>query len=244
MAFSKKTRLAAKKRSAFRCCICHKPFVEVHHIIPEEQGGADTLDNAAPLCASCHDLYGGNPDKRKTLREMRDDWWDVIAQRESRIASGRGHDQLSVIEENESHKGQLRSKSAFIFHRVFANEGFDVAANHLFELVKSTQKLSPGQRRILILSIDGHRNEAGGFDADMYHLQMYFMLGFLCDFVTEIAIPLVHARNPHPQRNDVPDELTIIHRLNQEALSEIIDKHEDFAIWLADKHKWLKTGRE
>lgn len=49
--------------------------MEVHHIHPEAQGGPNTLDNAAPLCGSCHGQYGGNPVLRKQMREMRDHWW-------------------------------------------------------------------------------------------------------------------------------------------------------------------------
>jgi 5-methylcytosine-specific restriction endonuclease McrA len=81
MAFAEKTKLIAKQKSAFRCCICHKPFIEVHHIIPQEVGGSDDLENAATLCASCHDLYGGNPEKKKIIRQMRDHWWELMNQR-------------------------------------------------------------------------------------------------------------------------------------------------------------------
>jgi Predicted restriction endonuclease len=30
------------------------PFLEVHHIVPLYDGGADTLDNCAALCPNCH----------------------------------------------------------------------------------------------------------------------------------------------------------------------------------------------
>lgn len=81
MPFPEPIKLEAKQRANFCCVICKQPFVEVHHILPEAQGGPDTLDNAAPLCGSCHDLFGGNPDKRKQIREMRDFWWEVCATR-------------------------------------------------------------------------------------------------------------------------------------------------------------------
>jgi len=63
------------------CVACHAAFVEVHHIIPQSEGGADTLDNAAPLCSGCHGIYGGNPDFRKQIRQMRDNWYDVCQKR-------------------------------------------------------------------------------------------------------------------------------------------------------------------
>ena len=77
MPFPEPIKLEAKRRASFSCVVCKQPFVEVHHITPEAQGGPNTLDNAAPLCGSCHDLFGGNHDKRKQIREMRDFWWEV-----------------------------------------------------------------------------------------------------------------------------------------------------------------------
>src|SRR5262249_10551303 len=85
MAFSERVRNLAKYKAAHRCCLCHKPFVEVHHLVPRAQGGTDSLDNAAPLCASCHGLYGGNPDKRKAIRVQRDHWWALIEERRKRV---------------------------------------------------------------------------------------------------------------------------------------------------------------
>jgi uncharacterized CHY-type Zn-finger protein len=81
MAFSEKTKLEAKRKSHFACVICHQPFVEVHHILPQADEGSDELDNAAPLCGSCHDLFGANPVKRKQIREMRDFWWEICEKR-------------------------------------------------------------------------------------------------------------------------------------------------------------------
>lgn len=42
-------------------------------------GGADIDDNAAPLCPSCHETYGANPQKRKFIREARDNWYEICA---------------------------------------------------------------------------------------------------------------------------------------------------------------------
>ncbi len=39
-----------------RCCLCGKLHrVQVHHIVPSEQGGTDEIENAIPLCPNCHD---------------------------------------------------------------------------------------------------------------------------------------------------------------------------------------------
>ena len=77
MPFSESVKQEAKKRSNFKCCVCQRTFVEIHHILPQAEGGSDELNNAAPLCGGCHQVYGGNPDLRKQLREMRDHWWQT-----------------------------------------------------------------------------------------------------------------------------------------------------------------------
>lgn len=81
MAFSEATKSSVKKRAHFACCLCHGVGIELHHIIPQAEDGPDTEDNAAPLCPSCHETYGGNPTKRKFIREARDFWYDVCASR-------------------------------------------------------------------------------------------------------------------------------------------------------------------
>ena len=92
MGFSETLKSQVKKRAHFRCCLCHAIGVEAHHIIPESEGGADTADNAAPLCPSCHETYGANPQKRKFLREARDFWYEMC-ERSHRLDS----DQLKEI---------------------------------------------------------------------------------------------------------------------------------------------------
>ena len=77
MAFSERLKLGIKRRSHFRCCLCRSLGVEIHHIFPREEGGPDTEDNAAPLCPSCHETYGGNPQKRKFIRDARDFWFET-----------------------------------------------------------------------------------------------------------------------------------------------------------------------
>lgn len=77
MAFDETLKLRIRQRAHFACCMCHELYVEIHHIIPEAEGGPDTEENAAPLCPSCHEQYGANPTKRKFIREMRDHWYDL-----------------------------------------------------------------------------------------------------------------------------------------------------------------------
>src|SRR5688500_12380138 len=79
MAFADALKASVRKRSLGRCCVCQEPFVDVHHIIPQAEGGPDTDDNAAPLCPNCHRRYGDNPRQRAMIREFRDNWYEQIA---------------------------------------------------------------------------------------------------------------------------------------------------------------------
>lgn len=97
-----------------------------------------------------------------------------------------------------------------IYHIVYRDESFEDAAGKLFELVQHAERTRPGQRRILYLDIEGHRNEQGGYDSDMFELQREFILGVLMPFLAEIHLPLTgRVTNSHPQRADIPDHLTI-----------------------------------
>ena len=57
MGFSKKIKndvLVACSRHCAICKVFQGPHIEVHHIVPESEGGAHTFDNAIPLCYKCH----------------------------------------------------------------------------------------------------------------------------------------------------------------------------------------------
>ncbi|MNO70968.1 HNH endonuclease [compost metagenome] len=204
MAFSEKVKLEAKRKSCFKCVICQKPFVEIHHIIPQAEGGSDAIDNAAPLCASCHDLFGGNPEKRKQIREMRDHWFDQMERRYNGEINI-----LEPINEDPNNINMLKDSGIAIYHVVFEHEDFETSANILMKLLQNAQKQLPNQKRYLYLDIDGHRNKSGGYDHDMFELQKDFIIGFLMQFFTKIHMPLGRAENNRLQSNDVPTEFEI-----------------------------------
>lgn len=79
MPFSEQLKLEVKRKSHSTCCWCRNVHnkVDIHHILPQSEGGPDTEENAAPLCGSCHDLFGGNPDHRKEIRQRRDLWYEI-----------------------------------------------------------------------------------------------------------------------------------------------------------------------
>ena len=81
MAFNEQQKLTVRRRAHFMCCLCHKLYAEVHHIIPERDGGSDSEENAAPLCPYCHEIFGSDPTKRKYIKQARDNWYEICEKR-------------------------------------------------------------------------------------------------------------------------------------------------------------------
>ena len=136
MGFSEKVKLEAKQRANFCCVICKQPFVDVHHIIPQSDGGPDTIENAAPLCGSCHDLFGGNPDKRKQIREMRDFSWEICKTKNANpdlVALNEKLDAIQTQVQNNyaSHRKALESAKK-AFQEYHGRSGYNIAASTNF----------------------------------------------------------------------------------------------------------------
>ena len=79
MGFSARILYDAKGQAAFQCCRCRSKGVEVYHIIPPEHGGSDDEENAVALCPKCHAYFGDDPDKRKEITELRDNWYFQVS---------------------------------------------------------------------------------------------------------------------------------------------------------------------
>ncbi len=153
MAFSPALKLKVRRRAHFECCICFKIDVEVHHIIPEAQGGPDIEDNAAPLCAYCHSLYGNNPDKRNFIRQRRDWWYEVCEQKYP--ATPQSLDSLQHLAENTVTKKDLNAAVAALevmIQNIKTAQPTDaigfrnlaVAANTASSMISSTINSPPG----------------------------------------------------------------------------------------------------
>jgi len=57
MPFDNDVRMKALLWADRHCCLCKKPCganIEVHHLVPESDGGGSDIDNAIPLCFDCH----------------------------------------------------------------------------------------------------------------------------------------------------------------------------------------------
>lgn len=102
-----------------------------------------------------------------------------------------------------------------LYHRIMRRENFEKAATDIFNLLKSAQIQSPNAARVLYVDIDGHKNDQGSYDNDMFEFQKNFGIGFLGRFFTEIHFPLIEFINPRPQCNDIPDKLEIFCAKNE-----------------------------
>lgn len=163
MAFTESTKLEVRRRAAFRCCRCQSIGIEVHHIIPQADKGSDAIENAAPLCPSCHDYFGANPVKRKEIAEMRD-WWNKIAEAkygpnsENEAALAELTSELKAIRDDKNQNTQaleeLKNSLKIITDRIIDNvdaENAAPTASKLLELsepkLTNISDLKPGPIR-------------------------------------------------------------------------------------------------
>ncbi|MGV9322223.1 HNH endonuclease [Streptomyces sp. NPDC003660] len=96
-----------------------------------------------------------------------------------------------------------------LYHDMRVEEDFTKCATRLFAILKKAAETSPGTPRHLYLDVQGHRNAAGGYDADALEIIQHFLLEFLGPYLTEVSTPLYKAKNPEQQREDIPDVLNI-----------------------------------
>ena len=90
MPFSRATREQALISAGRCCCICHRFCglkIECHHILPEADGGDNTLENCIPVCFDCHaDQLNYDPNHPRgtkyspeELQQHRDAWFRRVA---------------------------------------------------------------------------------------------------------------------------------------------------------------------
>jgi HNH endonuclease len=101
--FPDSVRIQALVRSRRHCCVCHEfagRAANVHHIVQEAHGGANTIENAICLCQRCHTEVGhynpahplGTKYSPKELLAHRDAWWQGPALKDS------ADDEASVLD--------------------------------------------------------------------------------------------------------------------------------------------------
>lgn len=94
-------------------------------------------------------------------------------------------------------------KGTAIHHVVKEQDNFETTAKRIFLLIEEAQKNRPNSDRHLHLDIEGHRNENGGYDSDMFELQKEF-IGFIMPYIKSVNLPLWEMTNKKPQINDLP----------------------------------------
>jgi hypothetical protein len=182
-------------------------------------------------------LYGGNPDKRKSLTQMRDAWWDKMAQRDKLITNpSNAKPPLEILENPKGVNGLLGLRT-HLFHRVFPREGFETSAQILFELAHHAQQHHPGRKRILWLFIDGHRRR-GKFDNEMFRLLLFIARVFI-QYVVEARTPMFRLKNKRWQNNDVPEGLVFFDKLDQQTIQTAVAEGLE-GIWLEDDGSFIR----
>lgn len=101
-------------------------------------------------------------------------------------------------------------ESVALYHVMREDDDFESTADRLFQIVKEAARLQPGKRRVLFLDVEGHRNSAGGYDADAFEIMKEFITGFLGPWLSEMHTPLVDATRTDAQREDLPQTLFTI----------------------------------
>lgn len=110
-----------------RCCICQEfcgTNIELHHILPEADGGAATIENCIPLCFKCHAEVGhynvrhpkGTKYRAGELKKHRDAWFLAMLRAEHLMQNLRV--QPPVLPE-EIYEGQSLQFRGYLFRQTF-----------------------------------------------------------------------------------------------------------------------------
>lgn len=75
-------------------------------------------------------------------------------------------------------------KGIALYHDMRVEEDFNKCATRLFSILKNAAAMRPGAPRHLYLDIQGHRNSAGGYDADALEIMQEYLMGFLGPYLT------------------------------------------------------------
>jgi hypothetical protein len=105
------------------------------------------------------------------------------------------------------HSGPI--KPVVLYHDMAVYENFERCAPRIFEVIWATQQKAPGAPRLLYVDVQGHRNDAGGYDRDSFELMTNFLPEKALPYLTELHTPLHSWKNTARQDNHVPREILI-----------------------------------
>jgi len=98
-----------------------------------------------------------------------------------------------------------------LYHDMAVYENFERCTQRMFQVIKRAQEQFPGKPRHLLLRVQGHLNDEGGFDRDAWEVIKHFVGGFLMPYLTSASTPIAGLENRKGQRNDLPDLLNVIY---------------------------------
>ncbi len=100
--------------------------------------------------------------------------------------------------------------SVSIYAIISPEDSFEDAASEVFSMLKTAEEKYPGWPRIFFVDIAGHEGDRSGFSEDFFEFQQEFWFSAVAQFVTAFELPITGALvNPEPQKNDLPDGLTV-----------------------------------
>jgi hypothetical protein len=159
------------------CCLCLKwcgQRIQIHHIVPDAEGGAGIDDNGVPVCLDCHAEIESRSNMGRSftaeeLRQHRDNWFATV----------RDHSEVLIrAARSQAETGPLEALLAELdFNRLAVsgnpNEGFPPLAVSQFERAIATNSLAalPASTReavqrtyVLIRRINYHFEEMASMD--------------------------------------------------------------------------------
>ncbi len=169
ISFSQKIKEDILVASARYCSVCHRykgVKVEVHHIIPVNQGGEDNFENAIALCFDCHSdsghYYAKHPRGTKfsptELRKHKEAWNKIV--KENNISVYKG---VNLI-----HTVYYVTKNSDVIHEIangnlsrFPIENVIVHANDILKFQKNIlrdYRSTPGFERINDFPVEETKN--------------------------------------------------------------------------------------
>lgn len=133
------------------------------------------------------------------------------------------------------------AESLALYHRVLEKEGFEVTAKILWKLVQDAQKKSPQAKLHLYWDVEGHRNEAGGLDWDMFALIQQFLFPVLSRYLTSFSTPI----NPDKRYGrETPQEEIPMHEIEFEAVNGPVSDEERFVTKQVEHEEYEKLQRK
>jgi hypothetical protein len=152
MSFSPTIRDEVFTKSARHCSVCHRfkgLNLEIHHIVPKNDSGQDTFDNAICLCFDCHadagHYFAGHPKgSRVTPNELirqRDEWYLIV--QEHKIQAPRlAPVEVSVL--NEGFDGVFYpcfiKETTVFFDWNFYKETYELLGMNVTDVIENMKK--------------------------------------------------------------------------------------------------------